>query len=504
MPEYAPEGAGNAFAQSRACFAGMEEWLSGAVAAGLTHAELEEQVDAGGRELLRRMYQDHLDLRAAREQRREKVTGADGVARTRAETGHTRPLATVFGQVTVTRIAYRAPGAANLHPADAALNLPEEKHSHGLRKLAAAEAPRGSFEAAGEAITRATGMTVGKRQVEQLARAAAADIDAFYAARRPGPAGDDALLVMQYDGKGIVMRPGALRETTAKKAAAARRKLATRLSPGEKNGRKRMAELAAIYDAIPVPRVPGDIIRPPGSGEQPRRRGPTATAKWLTASVTDDIPAVIAAGFDEAVRRDPGRKRTWIALVDGNRQQIDTITAEAARRRVTVSILIDFVHVLEYVWKAAWSFFEPGDPDAEEWAAAQAAKILEGEAGQVAAGIRRRATTYGYSAREREGADECARYLNAKAPHLDYATALASGWPIATGVIEGACRWLVKDRMGITGARWGLEGAEAVLKLRALHASGDFDEYWPYHLRQEHQRIHQARYRHRDSLTLAA
>jgi hypothetical protein len=119
-------------------------------------------------------------------------------------------------------------------------------------------------------------------------------------------------------------------------------------------------------------------------------------------------------------------------------------------------------------------------------------------------GIRRRATTYGYSATEREGADECARYLNVKAPHLDYPNALARGWPIATGVVEGACRWLVKDRMGITGARSGLDGAEAILKLRALHASGDFDEYWPYHLRQEHQRIHQARYRHRSDLTLAA
>jgi hypothetical protein len=222
MPEYAPEGTGNAFAQSRTCFAGMEEWLSGAGAAGLTHAELEEQVDARGRELLRRMYQDHLDLRAAREQRRETLTGADGVARTRAETGHTRPLATVFGQVTVTRIAYRAPRAPNLHPADAALNLPEEKHSHGLLKLAAAR-PR-----AARSRPRATrspglpGVTVGKRQVEHLARAAAADIDAFYAARRPGPAGDEALLVMQYDGKGIVMRPGALREATAKAAAAAR------------------------------------------------------------------------------------------------------------------------------------------------------------------------------------------------------------------------------------------------------------------------------------------
>ena len=154
----------------------------------LRHAELEEQLQARGRELLRRLHQDHLDLLAAREQRRDDVAGADGIARTRAERGHGRPLATVFGQVTVTRIAYRAPGAGNVHPLDAALNLPEEKQSHGLRKLAAAESARGSFEDAAAAITRAAGVKTGKRQVEELARWAAADVDAFYASpqARPG------------------------------------------------------------------------------------------------------------------------------------------------------------------------------------------------------------------------------------------------------------------------------------------------------------------------------
>ncbi len=120
--------------------------------------------------------------------------------------------------------------------------------------------------------------------------------------------------------------------------------------------------------------------------------------------------------------------------------------------------------------------------------------MLQSKAAQVAAGIRRRATTYGYQGNERDGADTCAGYLTAKKPYLDYATALASGWPIATGVIEGACRHLVKDRMDITGARWGLTGAEAILKLRAVCANGDFDDYWPYHLRKEHERIHKARY----------
>jgi hypothetical protein len=154
-----------------------------------------------------------------------------------------------------------------------------------------------------------------------------------------------------------------LREATAKAAASARRKLATRLSPGEKAGRKRMAELAAIYDAIPAPRAPEDIIRFPGQDTAlPRAPGPKATGKWLTASVTSDIPAVIAAGFDEAERRDPRHRRTWIALVDGNNTQLEAIRAEAKRRRVTVPVIVDFVHVLEYLWKAAWSFFEPATP----------------------------------------------------------------------------------------------------------------------------------------------
>ncbi len=84
--------------------------------------------------------------------------------------------------------------------------------------------------------------------------------------------------------------------------------------------------------------------------------------------------------------------------------------------------------------------------------------------------------------------------LTNKAPYLDYPTAFAGGWPIATGVIEGACRFLVSDRLDITGARWGLAGAEAVLQLRALRTNGDFDDYWTFHQAQERQRIHAARY----------
>jgi hypothetical protein len=124
------------------------------------------------------------------------VIDAEQVAHTRVEGGHQRGLATVFGQVTVSRMGYRRPGARNLYPADAVLNLPAGVHSLGLRRLAAVESVRGSFEAAGEAIWRVSGVRIGKRQVEQLAQTAAVDIEAFYAAGRASSAEPDRLLVV--------------------------------------------------------------------------------------------------------------------------------------------------------------------------------------------------------------------------------------------------------------------------------------------------------------------
>ena len=308
-----PEG----FAAAREQFATILGWLDGASSSGLDHAELENQLDLAGRELLRLLMQDHVDLRAVRESR-VAVVGADGGCRTRVETGHTRVLGTVFGEITVTRIAYREPGRPNLHPADAALNLPVEKHSHGLRQLAAIESSRGSFDGAVEAIERGTGQHLGKRQVEDLAGRAAMDFDAFYRQRTPPSSDPDDVLALSCDGKGVVMRPDALRPATAKAAANTNPKLATRLSKGEKRNRKRMAEVGAVYDITPVPRCPADIL--PGNDTQRRQAtaGPVARNKWLTASVVDDAATVVTTIFDEADRRDPEHARTWIALVDGN------------------------------------------------------------------------------------------------------------------------------------------------------------------------------------------
>jgi hypothetical protein len=494
MAAYATVPPGDPFAASKALFAALAGELAGPAAAGLTASGLEELVEEKGREVMRQLVQDQYDLRAMREEQQSMahpgpVTGADGIDRTRLETGHGRFLATLFGKVTVTRCAWRKPGAPDYLPADAALSLPAGRHSHTLAKLACLEAPRGSYDSAHDAITRRCGKVIGKRQIEESVVNGAADIGPFYRSRVPEPCTPQSLLVLSADCKGIVMRPGALRAATAK-AAARLGKMRTRLSAGEKPNRKRMATLVTVYDAVPAPRRPHDVIAPPGgrNGDRLLRPGPKARRKWLAGSVRNDPASMIAAMFDEAEARDPGRQRTWVVLVDGADHQLGLIRAEAARRGVTVHVVIDLIHVLEYIWGATWTFRKAGDSAAEDWVAAKALAVLSGDSDRAAAAITAEAA--GLEDGKRSGADACVRYLQNKREFLHYDQALQAGWPIATCVIEGACRHLIADRLSLSGARWGLDGAEAVLTLRAVIANGDFEEYWQYHLACEHQRLY--------------
>ena len=185
MQGYVVEESAGRFGRSRVCFERLVSWLDGPQAAGMSHAELESRLLVEARELTRRLQQDHLDLRALREKRLPEVADAGQVVHRWADPGRQRGLATVFGHVTVDRIAYRERGHSDLHPADAVLNLPAEKHWHGLRRLAAEQAARGSFGQAAATIAKITGVELGNRQVEQLAARVVVDFDAFYASRRP-------------------------------------------------------------------------------------------------------------------------------------------------------------------------------------------------------------------------------------------------------------------------------------------------------------------------------
>jgi len=205
---------------------------------------------------------------------------------------------------------------------------------------------------------------------------------------------------------------------------------------------------------------------------------------------------MIGEMFAEAQRRDPEHRRTWIVLVDGNNEQINAIEAEAARREITdLHIIVDYIHLTEYLGKAGHALIDGNTPATQAWVDEQLSALRVGRLDEVLTTLVEHPARAGAGKQQRKDVDITIGYLTAKAGYLDYKQALDNGWPIATGVVEGACRHLVGDRLNITGARWGLDGAEAVLRLRAIMANKQLDTYWDYHLRQQHQRNHLSRYR---------
>ena len=457
-------------------------------------SELEQKLESEGRELLRSMLQAHIHERGLGIIG-EVLEGSDGIVRKHKKTGK-RQIKTIFGVVETERVSYGNRGVDSLFPKDSKMNLPAISYSHELKKRAVNEVVKCSYDNAVESVLETTGQLIPKQQVENITVQVAQDFDEFYQQNSSEEniikAKKCSLLILTADGKGVVMHKDDLRPATKKKAENDRKnKLKKRLSPGEKKNSKRMATVASVYNIETFVRKPEDFKKELSSikvvDETPK---PRPLAKRVWASVEKEPEEIIEEMFEEGLTRDPHKNKIWVALVDGNKHQIDLIQSIAKKRKIIITIVCDIIHVIEYLWKAVWVFFEKGDQKAEVWVSERFISILEGKASLVAAGIRRSATNQKLEKLERAPVDKCATYLLNKAPHLKYHEYLKNGFPIATGVIEGACRHLVKDRMEITGARWRLKSAEAVLKLRSLKSSGDFSEYWGFHEKQELYRNH--------------
>jgi hypothetical protein len=463
----------------------------------MTHSEIERELARRGREILRLMLQGYLESRA-RDEACAPVRDAQDVEHT-GKRQHERHLETEFGTVSVERVGYGGPtGVESLHPLDAQLNLPQERYSHELRRWAAEEAAKSSFDEVVESLHRHTGAHIAKRQVEQLVLRAAQDFDAFYEDRQTrtdlaAPSG--SILVLTFDGKGVVMRQQDLREATRRAAERRRHKCARRLSKGEKRNAKRMSTVASVYTLEPYVRTPEQVARtlaPVHEAVEGRRPRPENKRVW--ASLEKSPEEVMKDAFQEASRRDPNREKIWVAQVDGNPTQIDILKALAGKQGIALTIVLDLIHVAEYLWKAGRAFREEGTQDLESWVRERFLNVLQGKCCEVASEIVASSIQSELDSKQRELVECCAHYLREHKDSLAYDRYVEKGLPIATGVIEGACRHLVKDRMDVTGARWSLKGAEAVLRLRALRSSHDFDEYWAFHEKQEYQRNHAARY----------
>jgi len=457
---------------------------------------LERELEKKGRELMRILLQEYLD-KLSPNICEQPVRGSDEIERPNARS-HERHIETVFGTVASDRTGYGNKNVESLHPLDAELNIPPERYSLELRRRVAENAAKTSFDETVDTINKTTGGHIPKRQVEELTQRAAQDFDTFYETRQQNPndkAPTGPIVVITADGKGVVMHQQDLREATRKAAEKRKNQMQTRLSKGEKKNQKRMATVAAVYTVDEFVRTPENLV-PKDDSKPHKKKGksPAPEQKRVWASLEKSAAEVIESAFSEASHRDPEQEKKWVALVDGENNQLRILKRMAKKQGIALTIIVDIIHVIEYLWKAGRAFYPQSGSGLEQWVQHRLRKILVGKAGLVAGGMCRSATLRKFTDKQREPVDACATYLKNKAPYLKYDRYLANGFPIATGVIEGACRHLVKDRMDITGAKWRLTTAEAVLRLRALRSSKDFDEYWNFHEACEYTRNHQNQY----------
>ena len=457
----------------------LERFLEGAAQASLGLPEVERESERRGRELLRLALQAHIDSRGVGDVGDAIIMqAADGPVRLAYKRLHSRPLLTLFGEVRVTRMGYGAPGHQALHPLDAELMLPGRIYSYECQRRLLKAVVCSPFDEAIGMLADTTGLGVPKRSAEQLVREAAVDFEQFYAQRAGAdvkPA-EGEILVAAIDCKGIPM---------VKPERALR---VVRRGKGEKANKKRMATVAAVHNQAPVVRTPQEVLDNLfANGEQPERQPrPRPRHKRVWASLTADKDTFIADVKAEMTRRDPDRQHTWVIVTDGER---------ALQRRVAesfgdVTLILDLLHALEKLWKAAYVPHPEGSPEAQTFVYQRAKRILEGHVSQVTKGLRQIVTKRRLTETNAKTLLDVAAYYQRNRDRMRYDIYLANGWPIASGTVEGACKNLIRDRFERSGMRWTQETAEALLQLRATYLSGDFDNYWKFHVNRDQQRLY--------------
>jgi hypothetical protein len=473
--------------QARVEFAGLESWMFSEEALNLPLDEIEREQERRSREVNRLLLQAHVQAREKGDVGPALTVvspGAENVVRLHTHRREqVRHATTVFGEVEVSRLGYGAEGAASIHPLDEVLALPERTYSYEVQRRLAKAAVQGPFDEAVERVEEATGTVVPKRSAEEVVKDAARDFDAFYAERRvPKPEETGPIVAGAIDGKGVPM---------VKPEQALR---VVRRGKGKKANKKRMATVAAVFTQEPRVRTPEEVVESlfrtgpqvVGGKDRPARTCPEHKRVW--ASIEKSKDEVITEAGAEMARRDPEGTKTHVALTDGER---------ALQMRVLallpgVLLVLDLLHVMEYLWKAAYCFHPEGSPEAAEWVKARALRILKGKVSQVVKGLRQSVTKRRMRGPKRKVLLGVARYFYRNRSRMRYDGYLAAGLPIASGAVEGACRNLIKDRMERSGMRWTIAGAEAMLRLRACYLSEDFEEYWPFHVRKDQERLHPA------------
>jgi len=305
------------------------------------------------------------------------------------------------------------------------------------------------------------------------------------------PTTEEEILVATSDCKGVPMRR--IDAPRTKRGDEVGRPKPKRLKKGEKHGQKRMACVGGVYSVSPFRRtaeeVLDEILRKEKQTERPEPKN-----KRLRAVLTREVDGKEVNGKDvvfdwlakEVRQRDPQACRTVVAIMDGETKLRELQELKLGR---AVGIL-DIWHVTEYLWKLAYCFHPEGSDEAEAFVETYLRKLLEGKVRRVIGGIRQMATKRGLSKPRKAKVEQYLNYFTQRCESMKYDEYLDAGYPIGSGVVEGACRHLVKDRMEQTGMRWRIEGAQAILNLRAIYVNDDWDAFHTLRIQTEQHKLY--------------
>lgn len=400
---------------------------------------------------------------------------------------HDRRYVSIFGELTIGRVVYGTREGQKVErvPLDEQLALPEGDFSYVLEDWGQRLCLKGSFAEAGQSLEMLLGLRVGVRALEQMNRVVAGHARSFQDALEPPPPDEEGpLMVVTADGKGVPMR----------RPEPDRPKPHHRRAKGEKANKKQMACAGAVYSIKPFVRTAEDIIdevlRDKRAKERPEPQQKHVWAE-MTRQVQGQPPVTAKEGLfcrltDELAARNLGHDRPVVCLLDGERALWD---ARAVYFPEAVGIL-DLFHVLERLWAVAHCFHKEGSDEAKGFVEQRLRDLLQGRVGYVIGGLRRRLKAGKLGGPKMKVVRSAVEYLANNREHMRYDEYLAAGYPIGSGVAEGACRHLVKDRMEQTGMRWTVEGAQAMLHVRAFYLNDQWEEFHEHRVEQEQARLY--------------
>ncbi len=405
----------------------------------------------------------------------------------RLDAPRTRAYLSIFGEIPIARVCY-AEGRVEAAPLDARLHLPCRQYSYLYQQWLGAFVIDDAHAEAIKKLETILGLGVSVRTSEDLNREQASDVEPFQDHLPvPEPAEERPILVVTADCKGVPLVRSALGPEEATEAplpAAANR----RRGKGEKANKKKMAAVGAVYTIDPFPRTADEVIDEV-MREKAAKRRPHPANKRVRAELLVGKVALSLWLADEVVRRNPSGTKPLVFLSDGERALHDR---QGEYLPEDVICILDLFHVMERLWKAAWCLFDEATEkrQAHQWVEKYLRMLLEGNVRHVVSGLRQMMTKRNLKGSRRKTIREVTGYFERNRERMKYDEYLAAGYPIGSGVVEGACRHLVKDRLERAGMRWVASGAQAMLDLRATYLNGDWESFWLYHVEREDDRLY--------------